>query len=403
MRAVPRLPSVRLRPVRIHGVDALEPADEASRLGEARAVRLHADDADLRAHAGREADGLRERRADVVRIVVEVARGARRRGASAVLENDALRRRANSCGGKPRVRPERRVEAALPVPVELSLPQFAERRLQGAAGVAEAPSLPLRGGEGNVGEDDGSFARERVGGSAEEMLGRDGEREVGRMCRRLSGDLDADLRRGELLDLDLALAEDASLLPGDLRAERPRSARLLRRDLKRVRDERACGVRLAHEAREDVALGAHEAQLYRKRRGRAALSVAHDRVQHDPLVVAVDAALGPHEGLDLTWREVLSARAVRIRLVDFHRRADGEEGAVVAFGRLRHDGERFALRDAHRTAPSVLVRLALHDLRVRLRVDGDPHAVDGRALHQRRHPYAGRVRAVHAHREREVG
>ena len=85
-------------------------------------------------------------------------------------------------------------------------------------------------------------------------------------------------------------------------------------------------------------------------------------MQEDLLVVAVDAALGPQKGGAAVASEIGLARAVRIRLIDLHGRAQGQERHVVR--RVRHDDERLALGDSCKDAPAVGGRRAFRDLDV---------------------------------------
>ena len=329
--------------------------------------------------------------------------GARRRGAPAVLEHGSLGRRAHHGLRQPRIGPERRGHDAFAFAVERSLRKCPEIRLEAEVAVPERPSLPLRRRKGDVLEHDCALAGERVGRTAEKVFRGDEKREVRRMRRGVRLDLDAYLRRRELLDLYPRRPEYAAVLAGNLRLELPRAARLVCGDGKLIAQKRPLGVGRRREVGVCVPFRAHEPQLDRHWVWRLAAAVPQKRVNHDPLVVAVDAAVGPEERLHAVVREVFWAASVWIRLVDFHRVAESEERAVGAIGACGDDGKRLALRDAHEAAPAVLVGLAFHHLDVGFGIHRHLDAVERRAIHKRSHPDAGRVGSVHADGKPEVG
>ena len=149
-----------------------------------------------------------------------------------------------------------------------------------------------------------------MGRTAEKVFRGDEEREVRRMRRGVRLDLDAYLRRRELLDLYPRRPEYAAVLAGDLRVELPRAARLVCGDGKLVAQKRPLGVGRRREVGVCVPFRAHEPQLDRHWAWRLAAAVPQKRVNHYLLVVAVDAAVGPEERLDAVVREVFWAASV---------------------------------------------------------------------------------------------
>ena len=149
-----------------------------------------------------------------------------------------------------------------------------------------------------------------MGRTAEKVFRGDEKREIRRMRRGVRLDLDAYLRRGELLDLYLCCAEYATILAGYLCMELPRTARLVCRDGKLIAQKRPLGVGRHREAEVYVAFRAHETQLNWHWTRRLAAAVPQKRVNHYLLVVAVDAAVGPEERLDTVVREVFWAASV---------------------------------------------------------------------------------------------
>ena len=240
--AIPCLPSVRLAAVRVNGVDALQGRQERAAFPVARAVRLNAGKADLRRSPLVEPHPRLKRGADVVRVVVENRGGARRRGAPAVLEHGSLGHCAHRGLRQPRIGPERRGHGAFAFAVERSLRKCPEIRLEAEVGVPERPPLPLRRRERVILEHDCALAGERVGRTAEKVFRGDDEREVRRMRRGVRLDLDAYLRRRELLDLYPRRPEYAAVLAGNLRLELPRAARLVCGDGKLIAQKRPLGV-----------------------------------------------------------------------------------------------------------------------------------------------------------------
>ena len=401
--AVPRLPAVRLLAVRVHRIDALDLRRQRARLGEAGAVGGDARHRHARTDSLLELHAARRRRADVERV--EVLHGAlpRRRGTAAVLKDGSLRRRAHGRLRETVVRPDRRHVAERTIGVQALPIQRPEVGLEAQVLVAEAPALPFRGGERHVLEHDRALAGEALGGSAEEVfrLDREGEiRGIKGGCR-VHGH--ADLRRGELLDLDGHAAEEATVLSGDFRQNRPVAARLVVGHGETVVGDRAFAVGGLRHGRVGVAVGVDEPESHRHLRRRAARAGAGDDVHEDLLAVAVDAAVGPAEGGRLLFAEERVARAVGVRFVHHHRVAEREKGRVVARSRPHHDGERLALVNARGAAPALGVGDALHDLGVGLGVDLHLRAAHGRALHEGRHPHAQAVLSARAHAETEVG
>ena len=171
-------------------------------------------------------------------------------------------------------------------------------------------ALPLWRRERVILEHDCAFAGERVGRAAKKMLRRDREREVRGMRRGICFDADANLRRGELLDLYLCCAEYATILAGYLCMELPRTARLVCGDGKCIAQKRPLGVGRCRKVEICVAFRANKPQLNRHWAGRLAAAVPQKRVNHYLLVVAVDAAVGPEERLDTVVREVFWAATV---------------------------------------------------------------------------------------------
>ena len=401
-RAVPRRPAFAVLAVGVDGVDARDRGREPLGRGEAASVRPHARDGHLGTPDLRTAEPRAERRADVVGVVVAVGYRARGRGASAVLEDRALGGRLDEGRGLARIGPERRRDAKRARRVERAARQRAEVRLEGALRVPERVALPARRHKRHILEDDRAFAAERLRGSAVEMLGRDGEREVDRRDARRRGDLDADLRRRELLDAHGALAERHALLARRLQAERPFAARLVRRHGERRVRDRAAGVGRERLVRIEVAGRLEELELDGERIGRDAPAVAQNRLEEHLLLVAVDAALRPGEGRAGVVREVAVAARRPDGLLDVHRPADREERAVAAVVLRDDDGERLALADRLARAEAVRIRVAPGDEDVRGGIDLDVHVRDGRSLRERGRPDVQALRRP-ADAETEIG
>ena len=327
---------------------------------------------------------------------------ARRRGPSAVLEDRPLSRRAHGGLRETSVGPQRREERNAPVAVKDAAREAAEARLEAKVVVAEQKALPALGSERNVLEHHRAFDAKGTRGAAVEMLRRHGEHEVGRCLIRLCRDCDADLRRGELLDLDGALAKLAAVLAGRLDDNRPHAARLLRRHRELLVCDKAANVRHERDARIVGSLRIAQDGLHRERLRRPTRAVAQDDVHEDALVMAVDAALGPHERRAFASCEIFVARAVGVRLVDLHGVAQGHERHVVGIGGEDYYCERLAVSYARRHAPSAFVCPAVGNLDVGGGVDLDPRTGDGPPLHERSDPHADRVAGL-AHAEPQVG
>ena len=294
--AVPRLPAIGLLAVRVHSVDALDLRDELARFGKARAVRCNARHGHRRTPPLLEFHAARRRRSDVERIVVLDGALPRGGGTSAVLKHHALRRCAHRSLGEPRIGPDRRLIAEGAVGRETLPLQFPVVGLEAAALVSETPALPVLGGERHVLEHDRALAGKPLRRPAEEMFGLDGEREVGGMRSGCRIDGHANLRRGELFDLHVHVAQMPSVLAGNLRDDGPPAARLVVRDGEPVVGDRALAVRCLRDGGVGVAVGIDEAELHRHRRRCAPCARADDDVRENLLAVAVNAAVGPAEG-----------------------------------------------------------------------------------------------------------
>ena len=357
---VPAVDAILLHEV-VDGLDLPERRRKCPRLAVRRPVGVYLDYGEIVLRAGALADIARHVGAEVVWIGVDDAAFARDRRASAGLERRALHDHADGGLGASPLLLHRDGERRLAALVGEDALQARVVRRQPAASVAEAKALPSVRRELGVGEGDERLGGHHLRRAAEQVLRRDRE---GQVARRDGADRqplqgDADLRRHELLDLDLALAERDRILAGNLRHDRPLAGRDAVRRRERLARDRAERVRHRGDGLDLLALGVKEAQHDRERLGRVALAVAQDGVDHDRLAVAVDAALRPHHRAALVRREVGGTVPVRQGLADLHRLADRHEGGVGAVRRGHDERERLVAR-----VPSAERRLAV---RVRLR------------------------------------
>ena len=122
--------------------------------------------------------------------------------------------------------------------------------------VAEAPAVPALGVERGVLECDRSLAGERTRRATEEVLGGD----LVAVGLVEGPELDADLRRHELLDPDVALAEERAVLAGQAQLDRPGAAGLLGGHEERIAGHGAGGVGAGRDGAERLAARADKHQ-----------------------------------------------------------------------------------------------------------------------------------------------
>ena len=373
---------VALEPVDV--LDALEPGLELPRAGVRRAVGIDERHA-ARLRPAVLAQHVRQHHADVVGVDVERAGGAARGGTSARLEHKALCRHLH---GRARTAPRRQRgrELGAPLGVQRLLVQRLVVRLETAVLVAEAELVPAARRERLVRERHGPLDRQPLRGTAEEMLGRDRERDVrrGEVGRRLH--LHADLRRHELLDPDVPRADDDVGVAGHGDVDTPSAAHLAVRNGEGFRRH---GARFVNHLRlrvKEPSVRVDELDLHREcLLRRISVRPAQERVHEDLLVVAVDAAVGPHERLERVLCHVLPARALLDRLVEGL--AEREEGHVAAILPRGDDRERVRVLRHLAGAPAVGLRDALAHEDVVGAVHRHEQVGDRRALRERRRPH----------------
>ena len=397
--ARPGAPSVFGLLVAVDRVDALELQRQLLRRGQGLAGPIDADESDARLQARLQLHPFGQVRADVKGIVVQNLAPAHGRGTSPVLEHHALSGHADRRLRTSGVRPERRLEAALARAIQLAVADFAVGRTKPEVVVAEMPAFPRGGCERHVLEDNRTLALETVRGAAEEVFGFDREGEVRGMRGRFGLDLHADLRRGELLDLDFTPPVHPSRTA---RQECPDAARLVGGDGKLVPRDRALGVGQDRLVRHIVALRIAQHKLDGHRLRSPTVLVAQNRLQENVLVMTVNAAVRPEEGLILASLEVIRTVAVGIRLIDLHRLAQRHERHVVSVRRDDHDRKRLALLNALGNAPTLRVAAALHHLDVGRRININPCARDGLPRRQGRDPHAQTIGAALANAQSKV-
>ena len=290
-------------------------------------------------------------------------------------------------------------EGAAPVVVGHEVLFAGEIRPDVVAIVAKRPAVPALGGERLVLEGNRGLAGKRTRRAAKEVLG-------GYLIAIgfLQGtELHADLRRHELLDADVALAEQGAVLAGQAQLDRPGTAWLLGRHRKRGACHRPGGVGTDRNGAERLAAGTdqHQRKLVDpavRRRPRSA-RLPHQRLNKYRFVVAVDAALRPDKRLARAVREVVVAPAAGTYLACLHARDKGHEGAVPAL-----DGENaIGLGDNRGFEATEPVRACRGGGKepVVARIGLDADAFDRDSVGERGHPDR-EVMAVLAHMEAEV-
>ena len=322
--------------------------------------------------------------ADVVGVDVERAGGAPCGGTPARLEHRPLRGHLHRrTGAAPRG--QRGHEFGPPLGVERTLVQRLEIRLEAAVLVAETVLLPTARSERLVREHHGPLDGQPLGGPSEEVLGHDRERRVrgGDDGRRLH--LHANLRGHEFLDLDVPRPDLDSRAPGSDDLNGPHAAHLVVRHGEGFPRHGAELVRELRVPREHLSIRINELHRHGKRPRRVAVRTAEKRMHEDFLVVAVDAAVGPHVRLTSAFRHVRTARALRNRLVEgLGEREERRVAAVLPRGDHR---ERVGVLLHVAGAPAVGVRDALAHENVVGAVDRHEQSGDRRTPRKRRRPH----------------
>ena len=374
MLAVPRMPAVRVLAVGVDRIDALDLRMKRLSFRPAFSVWSDACDCNLRLSFFGHAQPCGQRRTDIVRIIMARYACAGRRRPAAVLKYHALDRGAHRCLRPSGIRPDVGGKYRRSMFVERLLFKGTECRFQFEVVIPEMVPLPFLRLKREVLEVDGPLACERRGRAAVEVFGLDRE------CKLLRDGVgcrfhhDSDLRRREILDLDRAPPQAATVLARQPQVECPCAALLVGWYAEVLAGQSPVLVGYQCSSRVDVAVRSDERDVYRKRLGSLHRPVAKQGVEKDRLVVPVDAALRPEERRASVRRKIVFARAVRHGLVYLHGIAERKERHVVPVGRRGHHNERRTLRDATCHAPAVRVRDAFGNLDVRRGEDVDPAA-----------------------------